>query len=201
MNETGIADSIAAMAAPLAASLDLSIWGVEAAFGKRGLVRVFVEGKNGVDIDACAELSRLLGLSLDVEDLLPGAYVLEVSSPGLERRFFTAEQLGAALGDTVEVTLHAPAPAYPGRKKLLGELVAVNGGLFSLLPLENPSLAAGGERIPALFAWDDIKMAARVHFLPEPSRPAKGRAPKQRKKPDTPAAAAPRDGAGEDPAV
>jgi ribosome maturation factor RimP len=141
-----------------------------------------VEGENGVAIDTCAELSRLLGLTLDVEDVIPGAYVLEVSSPGLERTFFTPEQLAAAVGDVVEITLHAPMQAYPDRKKFLGTLVDASGGSFSVVPLDIPKRAAKEEAedapIPAVFAWGDVKKAKRVHFLPETPKSAKGKTSK-----------------------
>ncbi len=105
MPETPLYQRIAEFTAPLALSLGLDVWGVEVALGPRSLVRVYVEkaGEEGVDIDACAELSRLLGLSLDVEDLVEGAYTLEVSSPGLERVYFTEAQLAAALDKPLDV--------------------------------------------------------------------------------------------------
>jgi ribosome maturation factor RimP len=177
MNESILARTIADLSRPLAASLGCDVWGVEAVQGKRAIIRVYVEGRSGVDIDTCAELSRLLGLALDVEDLIPGAYVLEVSSPGLERTFFTPEQLAARAGEVVEVTLHAPTNAYPGRKKLIGILGGVSGGIFSVAPLDLPKEA------PALFAWDNVKKANRVHFLPETPEAAKGGKPKKPKPP------------------
>lgn len=178
MSENDISRAITQLAEPLAASIGLKIWGVEAAFGKGGVIRVYVEGGMGVDIDKCAELSRLLGLSLDVEDLIPDAYVLEVSSPGLERTFFTPEQLAAAVDSIVDVTLHAPCDAYPDRKKLLGLLVSAAGETFSLIPRDvvKPS---GGELAPAVFGWADIKKAKLAHFLPELPGTAKGKKPKQ----------------------
>ena len=179
MNETTLAQTITDLAEPLAASLGLDIWGVEAQYGKRSVIRIYVEGQNGVDIDKCAELSRLLGLTLDVEDIVPAAYVLEVSSPGLERTFFTPEQLGACLGKTVEVALHSPGDAYPGRKKLLGLLTGVSGGTFSVVPLDAPE----DDPRPASFAWEDIKKAKLVHFLPEAPKAVKGKKPKQAKPP------------------
>ena len=108
MAQTPLASALADIAAPLAASIGLELWGIEIAFGGRSLVRVFVEGENGASIDQCAELSRLLSLSLDVEDIIPTAYVLEVSSPGLERTFFTESQLARAVGKIVDITLHEP---------------------------------------------------------------------------------------------
>lgn len=179
MRETELAKTIAEIAAPLAASLGLGIWGAEVAFGKRGVVRVFAEGENGVDIDACAELSRLLGLSLDVEDIIPGAYVLEVSSPGLERTFFTAAQLAAGVGRVVEIALHAPNPACPDRKKLLGTLTGAQHGEFTMTPLDSSE----DTPVSVTFRWDDVKKAKLVHFLPEPQGAARGRKPKQAKKP------------------
>jgi ribosome maturation factor RimP len=122
MTQSPLAAVLADLAAPLAASIGLELWGIELVFGGRTLARIFVDSENGVSIDQCAELSRLLGLSLDVEDIIPGAYVLEVSSPGLERTFFTGSQLACAVGLKVEIILHQPQDAWPGRKKFRGLL-------------------------------------------------------------------------------
>lgn len=195
MTETDIVSTITTLAEPLAASLGLTIWGVDAAFGKRGVVRVFVEGENGVNIDNCAELSRLLGLTLDVDDVIPGAYVLEVSSPGLERTFFTAAQLAAHVGKVVEATLHSPKESYPGRKKLLGALTDFRDGEFYLIPQDAPEDAL----IPAVFVWEDIKKAKLVHFLPEPQNAVKGRKPKNIQKTGDAARTQKRDETGEEP--
>ncbi len=53
--------------------------------GSKALLRVYIEKENGVNIDECAQASREISALLDVEDPLPAAYVLEVSSPGLDR--------------------------------------------------------------------------------------------------------------------
>ena len=189
MNQSPLAAAIADLAAPLAASLGLELWGVELAFSGRGLVRVFVESGNGVSVDQCAELSRLLGLSLDVEDLVPGAYVLEVSSPGLERTFFTEAQLARAVGQRVEITLHEPRPAWPGRRKFRGQLQDAPGVApqgegalpeageetehYSFL-LKAEDVARPGEEAPLVsFAFADVKKAAQIHFFPEQSLPGK----------------------------
>jgi ribosome maturation factor RimP len=90
-------------AALLAESLGLVLWGVEVIPSGRTLVRVFVERPAekdapaavpaGVDVDACAELSRRLGLALEVGNVFAGPWTLEVSSPGLDRLFFHPDQL------------------------------------------------------------------------------------------------------------
>ena len=61
---------------------------------------------------------------LDAEDVVPGAYVLEVSSPGLERRFFSPGQMSGYLGQVVDVRLTLP---QEGRRHLRGLLAGVEG--------------------------------------------------------------------------
>ena len=126
------------IAAPLAESLGLAVWGVEIVGAGRPIVRVYAEGENGCNIDDCAELSRLLGLSLDVEDIMPGAYALEVSSPGLERSFFTPAQMERYVGENISLSLHSPEQAWPGRKKFQGRLLAVDGATVTLAPADAP---------------------------------------------------------------
>lgn len=170
-----LATIITRLAEPLATSMGLLLWGVEMLPGGKSVVRVFVESVEagqGVDIEQCAALSRLLGLSLEVEDCIPGAYVLEVSSPGLERRYFTAGQLAGAVGEYVEITLFAPLPNFPLRRKFQGELrAASSGGLFSLAAAD---IAPPGEAPPLVsFSFEEIRKAKRIHFVPEKVLPGK----------------------------
>ena len=53
--------------------------------GKRKLLRVMIDTPDGVTLDECSAFSRDFGALLDVEDPLQGGYILEVSSPGLDR--------------------------------------------------------------------------------------------------------------------
>ena len=163
MTQPDLARRLTDLTEPLASFLGLSVWGVEAALGPRALVRVYVEGENGVDIDQCAELSRLLGLSLDVEDLIPGPYTLEISSPGLERIFFTEEQLAAFVGKRVEATLFAPQPEFPDRKKFRGTLTACADSRFSLA-VEEVAPPCGQ---PPLLSFS-FSEARKVKLLPDP---------------------------------
>lgn len=173
MNASSLPETLTQLITPLAESLGLTLWGLELAFGGQSLVRVYAEGPDGITIDQCAELSRLIALTLDVEDCMTGAYVLEVSSPGLERVFFKAEQLTPHVGKILEVVLHEPVPAYPGRRKFTGELGALTGELITLSPTDVPT---GGETpVPLVFAWGDARKIRLVHFIPEPEGPAKGK--------------------------
>ena len=82
-----------------------------------------------VGIEDCESASRELSALLDVEDPVPGHYVLEVSSPGLDRPLFTAEQFAKVNGQEVKVLLKAP---IDGRRRLRGKLISVEGGRVTL---------------------------------------------------------------------
>ena len=92
--------------------------------GRRWMLRLFIDKEGGVNIDDCARISRELGDLLDVKDVIPQAYVLEVSSPGLNRRIRKKEDFSRFAGQTVQLWLVSPKD---GRRKIVGELVGVEG--------------------------------------------------------------------------
>ena len=150
--------TVEAMAAPLAESLGLSIWGIEILGAGRPVLRIYVEGENGCDIDDCAELSRLLGLSLDVEDVMSGAYSLEVSSPGLERMFFSPDQLKQYINETVNLMLYDPVENWPGRKRFQGKLINAEGDCIFVQPEDSEADAP-----PLTTNWKNIQRVRLVH--------------------------------------
>ena len=87
--------------------------------GRRWMLRLFIDKDGGVTLDDCASISRELGDLLDVKDVIPQAYVLEVSSPGLNRRLRKKEDFSRFAGQKVKLRLVAP---IDGRKKVVGEL-------------------------------------------------------------------------------
>ena len=142
------------MAEPYLESLGLSLWGLEfgASEGGRPALKVFIDGPNGVDVEDCARVSRQLGTALDVEDLIAGSYHLEVSSPGLERRFFELSQLPPYVGSELDVTLAEP---LSGRKRFKGTLAALSGNTLTIT-------CAG---VPVSFPWESVaKAKALYHF-------------------------------------
>lgn len=66
-------------------------------------IHVFVDGDNGVSIDQCAKLSRYLENTLEERSLVPDKYVLEVSSPGIDRPLIMLRQYTKNLGRTLDV--------------------------------------------------------------------------------------------------
>jgi ribosome maturation factor RimP len=91
--------------------------------GRDGLVRVFIDKPDGVDLTDCEIVSRQLSAVLDVEDPLPGHYRLEVSSPGLDRKLTKPEHFQRFLGEPVRVKLRFPVD---GRRNFRGALRAAD---------------------------------------------------------------------------
>ena len=71
-------------------------------------LRVVLEHPDGVTIDHCQSVSRQISACLDVEDFGTGKYTLEVTSPGLDRKFYRTEDYERFLGERVRVTFQDP---------------------------------------------------------------------------------------------
>ncbi len=84
--------------------LGFILWGYEyRPHGESALLRIFIEKAEGISVDDCALVSRQVGAALDVEDVIPVAYILEVSSPGMDRVLFSAEQYQDYIGDKIKI--------------------------------------------------------------------------------------------------
>jgi len=89
------------------------------------IFRVNIVSKDGIDIDKCAHVSRLLSPLFDVTPPMSGEYRLEVSSPGIERSLKTPEHFMLSIGEKVKVTTR-------DGEKLKGELIEANENEFVL---------------------------------------------------------------------
>ena len=84
----------------------------------RWLVRVFADSEDGISLDDCRQLSYEIGQVLDAEELIPTAYLLEVSSPGLDRPLRTPRDFRRQHQHLVTVFLHTAlhgVTQYTGR--------------------------------------------------------------------------------------
>ena len=86
-----------------------------------GLVRVYIDKPDGIDLDDCEKVSLAVSALLDVEDPVPGNYNLEVSSPGLDRKLTKPEHFQRFEGETVKVQMRFP---IEGRRRFRGTLVS-----------------------------------------------------------------------------
>lgn len=94
--------------------VDLSLKGPSG----RQVLRVFIDHPNGANLSLCTEVSRDLSALLDVEDPIPGAYALEVSSPGVERPLRTRAHFERFAGREVAVRRRTAQ----GRERITGIL-------------------------------------------------------------------------------
>ena len=85
----------------------------------RGILRLFVDRLGGITIEELARISRMVGGLLEVHDVIPGSYTLEVSSPGLTRALKKPEDYQRYVGRLVRVTTRAP---WEGRQVHCGIL-------------------------------------------------------------------------------
>jgi ribosome maturation factor RimP len=131
---------------PTLAAMGFELADLDAHLGRRGLLRLYIDREGGVTVDDCQRVSEQVGAFLDVEDPLPGSYVLEVSSPGFDRRLRTLAHFERFSGEQARVELR---DAREGRRNFLGRLAGVEGSAVLLevdgevwrLPLSDISVA------------------------------------------------------------
>lgn len=129
----------------------LRLWDVEMG-GRPGtsVVRVFVDGDDGVDLDTVAQVSEEISRGLDLRDPIPGRYTLEVSSPGLERALRSPEHFALCAGRHVVVkTSH----------RMVGDSHRIEGVIASA-GAEGVRIETGGEVV--VVPYDAIRSARTV---------------------------------------
>jgi len=119
-----LVQDISRRAAKVAESHGLELVDVELfRAGKRRVLRIYIGKREGVTVDDCANVSRELGTLLDAENVMQDeAYVLEVSSPGLDRPLFSAEQFSRFIGEEARATLREPIEGLGPKKLVVGKL-------------------------------------------------------------------------------
>ncbi len=101
-----ITDQVKKLAVPLLDSLGLELFDLTyQKTGKRGMLRIFIEKEQGITLDDCQRVSREIGALLDIKDVVPGSYILEVSSPGLNRPMRNEQDYLKYRGSRIKVHL------------------------------------------------------------------------------------------------
>lgn len=105
----------------------------------RWVLRIYIDKENGVTIEDCARISHELGELVDIKDIIDHEYVLEVSSPGLNRPLKKEKDFIRVIGKKIKIRMTEPVN---GRRNFSGYLkdfredtlyLEVDGGLISLL--------------------------------------------------------------------
>ncbi|MEZ4599264.1 MAG: ribosome maturation factor [Syntrophotaleaceae bacterium] len=123
--------------------------------GRGNVLRLFIDKDGGVTLDDCADISREVDVLLEVEDLIPGAYNLEVSSPGLDRPLKKAadyERFKGRLGKIKMRDSIDPDQRGHQRKTFVGTLLGLEG---EAVLLEQNDKKGGIVKLP----FEDIEKA------------------------------------------
>jgi ribosome maturation factor RimP len=119
--------ALLALLEPVVSGLGYELVGVEhVAAGRQGVLRVYIDAPAGIAVDDCERVSRQVSALLDVEDPIPGAYALEVSSPGLDRPLFGARDFSRFAGQRARIRLRAPLSGQRNFKGVLRGVVGDN---------------------------------------------------------------------------
>ncbi|MCR5814627.1 MAG: ribosome maturation factor RimP [Desulfovibrio sp.] len=197
MPSDDLRERIRQLALPLVTARGLVLWGLELVMSQRPLLRLYIdtqknqaeehgqedeEAKTVADLQQCEEISRDLGLALDVENIFSGPWQLEVSTPGLSRIFFTLEQMADYLGEVVEARLFSPlSSGTQSRRMWRGKLTEVTESSFFLEPCaitEDDQVQMLAEPVVCI-PWTCVRKVNRVALFPKTPKPGKKAARKK----------------------
>jgi ribosome maturation factor RimP len=88
--------------------------------GSRLVLRILVDKPQGITLDECTDINKLLGDVFDKEDAIPSSYTLEVASPGLDRKLKKMKDFRREIGKQVRVHTYE---AIDGKKTHVGKLM------------------------------------------------------------------------------
>ncbi len=108
MFEKDVIEKVKELLEPILEERGLQLVDIELTKGANPTLRIFIYNPEGTSIEDCEWVSRRIGALLDVEDLIPSSYVLEVSSPGLERKLKHKEEFNIFKGRNIKIITKCP---------------------------------------------------------------------------------------------
>ncbi|MBQ4086893.1 MAG: ribosome maturation factor RimP [Clostridia bacterium] len=138
---------VLSLLSPIVKEKNIGIWDIE--FKKEGkdyFLRVFLDKEGGISIDDCEYVSRALEEKLDEEDPISQAYMLEVSSAGLDRIIKYDFHFEKCMGKKVDVKLFAP---LNGQKEFTAVLEDYKDGTVTLA-YEKETISLSQDKISQL---------------------------------------------------
>jgi ribosome maturation factor RimP len=154
-------DDVRDLVGPLVDAAGCRLYDIElSGSGRAPTLRVLIDRDGGVDLDAITDVTRSISGALDDSDAVGGPFLLEVSSPGLERPLRREEHFRGAIGETVSMTFHTET----GPRRVRGELVEAGS--------DTCIVATEGERV--VVPYDALTKARTVFEWGRP-QPARGK--------------------------
>lgn len=161
LTSEGRAETIESLVTPPLQAEGFDIVRVLFSGDRRPKLQIMVERQDGraVSVDDCALASRLVSAVLDVEDPVPGSYVLEVSSPGIDRPLTRLQDFERFAGFEARVELRVPVD---GRRRFRGRLMGVEQDRIRLeTDQDRIELAFGDIQKAKLVLTDDLIAASQ----------------------------------------
>ncbi len=154
----GLAAEVERLIAPTMADLGFDIVRVHFGGDRRPKLQLMIERSDGstVNVDDCAKASRATAAILDVEDPISTAYVLEVSSPGIDRPLTRLSDFRRFSGHLAKVELAVPEE---GRRRFSGTLRGIEGETILLDCEEGPKALAFAQMAKAKLVLTDALIA------------------------------------------
>lgn len=136
MRNEAVVEQVISLAQPILEDMGFELVDLEyRQQGREWMLCLYIDKEGGVTLDDCAEFSRELSTVLDVEDVVPTAYRLEISSPGLDRPLKKAQDFTRFAGQMAKIkTMELLDPDQRGytRKTFIGELQGLEDGKVCL---------------------------------------------------------------------
>jgi len=157
-------NSITQLIEPSLAAMGYRLVRVLMTGGRQATLQVMAERLDNLPIthDDCAEISRCVSALLDVADPIPGAYTLEISSPGIDRPLVRAEDYDRFSGFEATIELATP---LDGRRRFRGRLVGTGEGILRLLTESGEARLPLQEISRAKLILSDDLIAASQHIF------------------------------------
>ncbi len=153
------AAKIEALVAPALRALGFDIVRVMLSGDRRPRLQIMIEPSEGgnVGVDDCAEVSRTVEAILDVEEPLSGSYLLEISSPGLDRPLTRPEDFSRFAGFEAKLEMKVP---IDGRRRFRGRLLGVEGSAVVIAVDQGETLLAIDDILRAKLVLTEDLIAA-----------------------------------------
>ncbi|MBT4839076.1 MAG: ribosome maturation factor RimP [Methylococcales bacterium] len=121
-----IEDKITEILQPVVCSLGYELVGIEFISAKSSILRIFIDSEKGINVDDCQKVSNQVSATLDVEDPIPYEYILEVSSPGINRPIFSLNDYSKFIDQQVRIKLYDKKNGKKNFKGIIKEVLEDN---------------------------------------------------------------------------
>jgi len=123
-----VIEKVKELLAPILEERNLDLVDVELTKEGRPVLRIYIYNPEGTSIEDCEFVSRRIGALLDVEDIIPYSYILEVSSPGLTRKIKNLKEYEIFKGRNIKIITVEPLDEGSVNKVFKGKLLGIEDG-------------------------------------------------------------------------